>query len=221
MINLFIAFDGIDGSGKTSQVKMVANKLQDMGLSVCQYDMGKEGFFDEIFAKIKAGSMSCNAEIRELLYYFEGVLFGKDIVTPLLNNPSSIGIVDRYILSFNSYGPLNGVERTMIRKLTRSMPWPDFYFFINTTPDTAMSRIQQHRKIDRPEIGYRNNLDNNEDENYKKFLAHQSKVYENFLTSIEDFSQIGKVIPLDGNLSPDLITEQVVSYLLPALKVCY
>lgn len=211
---MFIAFDGIDGSGKSSQVHSTINRIKSKGFTVFEYDMGEEGFIDEELSDLRKGKLSCSAEIRELLYYFEGVLFGQETVAPLLDNKNKYGIVDRYLLSFLSYGPLNGIAKDRIKYLTKSMPWPDLYFFVNTTPDVAASRIQNCRKITRPEIGYKNVLSQNKDNNIKCFLEHQTKVYNNFIAAVEECSNEGKkIIILDGNLPMEVISEQIASYI--------
>lgn len=187
---MFIAFDGTDGAGKTTLCKYVVTELKQKYDNVVLYDMGKLGFIDEVLLSIKYGETACSAEIRELLYYFEGNLFGNNIVSNALGRKQPIIIIDRYILSYFSYGPLNGVPIELINKLTNTMPWPDLYFYIDITPELAEKRISVYRKIDKPEIGFKNQLDtSNESINQLKFITHQSKVRENFHNAIKLFNK--------------------------------
>ena len=216
---MFIAFDGIDASGKTTQVQILNDYLLTKGFKVNLYDMGKEGFLDEFFCELKLKRMVCSAEIRELLYYFEGVLFGKNVVAPLLKKVDCIGIVDRYLLSFYAYGPLNGISGEKIKLLTQSMPWPDLYFFVDTHPEQAINRIAKYRKINVPEIGYKNQLSDDEEQNREKFINFKNKVYNNFIYSITKANDNEKkIIIVDGNKGEDeladIVYKTVLNYIL-------
>ena len=63
---MFIAFDGIDGAGKTSIYESVAEKLQ-KNYKVKLFDMGNLGFLDNIIQNIKKGNYKCDAELRECI----------------------------------------------------------------------------------------------------------------------------------------------------------
>lgn len=199
---MFIAFDGIDGAGKSTQVEILVKNLEAQCMDVNVNDMGKEGFLDEIFQGIKSKQLSCSPEIREMLYYFEGVLFGERIQNQRKNNDNKIEVVDRYILSFLSYGPLNGVRIETIDRIISGMPWPDVYFYIDILPECTLERIKKYRDIDFPEIGCKNILSDDENINYQNFLFHQTKVRSNYINAIEYLKKKGKtVIVLDGTLS--------------------
>lgn len=217
---MFIAFDGIDAAGKSTQAQRLYNTLIKIGKIVQLYNMGEEGFIDEFFQQIKTKRMICNAEIRELMYYFEGTLFAKEIVEPLLKEPEKFGIVDRYLLSFFSYGPLNGISLKKIEELTKHIPWPDFYFFVDLKPETAIARISRYRKIDLPEVGYKNYLSENEEENQKKFMEHQKKVYDNYLYAISRLKERGKeIIILDGNKSENELAQIIYDSVMKKSKL--
>lgn len=48
---MFIAFDGMDGTGKSTQVNILAEKLRNEGKKVFQLDFGRTPFFNEIIKK--------------------------------------------------------------------------------------------------------------------------------------------------------------------------
>ena len=216
---MFIAFDGTDGVGKTSQVQELCRRLQEINIRSQPYDMGKEGFFDDIFEGIKSNRFTCTSEIRELLYYFEGVLFGNRIVKPLVMSNESVGIVDRYVLSFLSYGPLNGIPVERIKYLTQSMPWPNLYFFIDVPPEVTADRIRKDRKVALPEVGFKNALVSDEETNINNFIVHQKKVYDNFHRAIEMYQKEGmQVIIIDGNQPQNKITDSIYDSVTKILK---
>ncbi|MCM1187150.1 MAG: hypothetical protein NC251_10830 [Lachnoclostridium sp.] len=207
---MFIAFDGIDGAGKSTQVEILANNLKMQRMDVKIYDMGKEGFLDEIFLGIKNKNLSCSSEIREMLYYFEGILFGEHIKDQRKKCNKRIEVVDRYMLSFLSYGPLNGVKNETISRIISRMPWPDIYFYIDILPESTLERIKKYRDIDLPEIGYKNALSNDKSTNDQNFLIYQTQVRKNYINAIECLRKKGNtVVVLDGTL-PTIDIEKII-----------
>lgn len=180
---MFIAFDGIDGAGKTTIYHDVAKELG-KNHSVQLFDMGKLGFLDNIIDKIKQGEYLCAAEIRECIYYFEGYLFSDYIAKKYIGDTNNHILIDRYVLSYLSYGPLNGMDISQIMNLCNNLILPDIYFYIDTLPNIAGERIFKKRQISKPEIGFKNVLSKDENQNKKKFIAYQEKVRQNFLAAI-------------------------------------
>ena len=61
---MFIALDGIDGCGKSTQVELLSNYLLSKGCSVTKLDMGNAPFFDKYLKMIKERSIVVAKEIR-------------------------------------------------------------------------------------------------------------------------------------------------------------
>lgn len=202
---MFIAFDGIDGAGKNTIYENIANYLSKY-YDVQVFDMGKLGFLDDIINNIKNGEYLCSSEIRECIYYFEGVLFSNNIAQKYINDPKKHILIDRYILSYMSYGPLNGMNINRIHKLCKNMVWPDYYFYIDTFPETALQRIAAYRNIDKPEIGYKNSLVSNEEKNRKRFIEYQTNVRNNFLQAIKNSSHLIHLIDNNGTVNQSIDT---------------
>lgn len=202
---MFIAFDGIDGAGKSSLLLKLSQKLQINGQEVEVANMGQLGYIDSYIKGIGNKKYNCSAEIRELLYYFEGILFSEKKACKYQRKKGKSLLIDRYILSYFAYGPLNGVPLEEIKMLTENMVWPDVYFYLDISPENAYNRISNYRKIQIPEIGYKNakkGIDLSKD----NFLSHQLKVRGNFIKEIEN-SELNIVI-LDGMQPFEILIEQ-------------
>lgn len=208
---MFIAFDGIDGAGKNTIYENIANYLSKY-YDVQVFDMGKLGFLDDIINNIKNGEYLCSSEIRECIYYFEGVLFSNNIAQKYINDPKKHILIDRYILSYMSYGPLNGMNINRIHKLCKNMVWPDYYFYIDTFPETALQRIAAYRNIDKPEIGYKNSLVSNEEKNRKRFIEYQTNVRKNFLQAIKNSSHVIHFVDNNGTISQSIDRVKEILY---------
>lgn len=210
---MFIAFDGIDGSGKSTLSKMVYEYFLEQTNDVELYDMGNFGVLDEYLLKIRNQKGCIPAEIRELLFYFEGRLFS-DFVE---ENDSKIIITDRYFLTYYSYGPINGICQERVHQFAHKLKKPDYYFFLDVAPDEALRRIAKYRKIDPPEVGYQTSLSVNEDVNRSNFLKAQGEIFTNYKQAILHYGS--NIHILDGMRTPSdnfdevIATIQTTSYL--------
>ncbi|MBI5251215.1 MAG: dTMP kinase [Desulfomonile tiedjei] len=139
---LFIVFEGIDGSGKSTQARMLADYLTSRGLPVLLTAEPSEG---PIGSQIR--SLKCRAEPEE-----EARLFTEDredhlrrTIIPALEQGSTV-ICDRYVYSSAAYQGARGipVERILAENGAFAMP-ADVTFLIEIDVDTAMKRIASGR----------------------------------------------------------------------------
>jgi len=70
---MFIAFDGMDGTGKNTQVDRLEEFFKRKGENVIKLDFGGTACFKEYINKLNSKKIDVPAEIRELIYYFEGL----------------------------------------------------------------------------------------------------------------------------------------------------
>lgn len=185
--SLFIAIEGTDGSGKSTQAKMLAERLVLEGHNVHHTFEPTDGHIGKLLRSILKGEKSvCQESIA--------ALFLADRLDHLLNPVNGIlklladgyiVITDRYYFSSYAYHSVytemewvmacNGKCAQILR--------PDVHLFIDVTPEVSMSRISANREI--PEL----------------YETHEilTKVRNNFLKAIEITSSEEKVLILDGN----------------------
>lgn len=151
---LFIALEGIDGSGKSTQVKMLVQKLEQEGYrvhSTFEPTDGEVGSF--IRGILRNQSKADNRTIAGL--------FVADRLDHLLNEKTGIVkkleqgytvVTDRYYFSSYAYHgthmnmnwviQANGMSAHILR--------PDINIYIDVTPEVAMERITANRET--PEL---------------------------------------------------------------------
>lgn len=195
---MFIAFDGIDGCGKSTQVKMLCEYLRDKGHKVTELDMGNAPFFSKYLQAIKDWELVVPKEIRELIYYFEAIHTNINVIQKAELN--EVIIIDRYYLSYLSYGSLNGVPENEIKFFIQNLIEPDYYFYLDCSPQISMDRIKKYREIDFPEIGQANEV-KNMDRQFIMFQSEVKKKYEQFLKENH--------IRIDASLSQDSVFEVI------------
>jgi len=143
---LFIVFEGIDGSGKTTLAKLLTEKLASKGHNVHFTYEPTHGTWGE---KLRE-SFTAN---RRLDLKEELELFLKDRkdhveqeIRPLLAKGSII-ICDRYYYSTMAYQGARGMDTKIIEKANKAFaPEPDILFLLKIEPENALKRIRQGRK---------------------------------------------------------------------------
>ena len=150
---MFVTFEGIDGSGKSTQADLLAEALRDEGRNVV--------------ATREPGGTKIGERIRELLLdrtaeispWAEAALFAaaraqlvEQVIQPALGKNADV-VCDRYIDSSLAYQGLArglGVERVLELNLqaTRGL-LPDRTFLVVIEPEEAMRRARRRPGPDR------------------------------------------------------------------------
>jgi dTMP kinase len=150
---MFISFEGVDGSGKTTQVALLADSLREEGR--------------DVVATREPGGTPAGERIRELLLeggeiapWTEAALFAAaraqlvdEVIRPALARGADV-ISDRYIDSSLAYQGIArglGVERVLeLNLLATSGLLPDRTFFLAIPPeDTAGRKDAEPDRIER------------------------------------------------------------------------
>jgi dTMP kinase len=150
---MFITFEGVDGSGKTTQVALLADALREEGR--------------DVVATREPGGTPAGERIRELLLeggeiapWTEAALFAAaraqlvdEVIRPALARGADV-ICDRYIDSSLAYQGIArglGVDRVLeLNLLATSGLLPDRTFFLAISPeDTAGRKDEEPDRIER------------------------------------------------------------------------
>ncbi len=148
--NLFIALEGIDGSGKSTQAKLLARKLEETGHKVYLTFEPTNGMVGSVLRNILKGNIK--ADERTI-----ATLFLADRMDHLLNEDSGLVkkisegytvITDRYYFSSYAY---HGTHMDMdwviaCNKMCADILRPDLNIFIDVAPEISMQRISANRQ---------------------------------------------------------------------------
>jgi dTMP kinase len=147
--NLFIALEGIDGSGKSSQVKLLSDKLRGAGHMVYATFEPTDGTVGKMIRNILKGSIKADHRVI-------AGLFLADRLDHLLNEETGIVkkleqgytvITDRYYFSSYAY---HGTHMDMdwvidANKMCAHILRPHLNIFIDVPPEICMQRISANR----------------------------------------------------------------------------
>lgn len=141
------AFEGIDGSGKTTQVRRAAERLRSRGLGVVELREPTDGPFGRRIRQLTDGKTQ-QPDAREQLELFlldrqEDV---ENNILPALER-GQIVLLDRYYFSTIAYQGALGLDTETIRQRNETFaPRPDLVLYFRIDVDEALRRIEHFRR---------------------------------------------------------------------------
>lgn len=195
--NLFLAFEGIDGSGKSTQVKLLSEKLIGEGHQVyvtCEPTSGPIGkMIRDIFNhKIEGDHRTIAAlfvadRLEHLLHKTEGIL-------KKLKDGFTV-ITDRYYFSSYAYHSVHMDMDWVIEanKLSAQLLRPDLNIYIDIAPEISMERITKNRaSVEKYET-----------------LENQKQVYAKYAEAFGRQKNSENIFTVNGNRPPAKIAEEI------------
>lgn len=207
--NLFIAFEGIDGSGKSTQVKYLSDKLEKAGHKVYSTCEPTNSPIGSIIRNIFTHRMEADHRVV-------AGLFVADRLDHLLNKENGIlkklsegytVITDRYYFSSYAYQGSHMSLDWVIgsNSLSAGLLRPDINVFIDISPDVSMRRLQTGRSS----MELYETLDN------------LKKVRKTYFEAFEKLKLEENIFITDGNRPPDAVALEIwqkVSEIFKAVK---
>ena len=142
---LFIVFEGIDGTGKTTQIHMLAERLRQLGYAVVATREPTNGVYGkkirELF--VDRGAASPQRELE--LFIADREQHVREIIEPALAD-SCIVLCDRYYLSTVAYQGANGIDPGAILAMNKGFPVPDLAIILEIDPLAGINRIENQRR---------------------------------------------------------------------------
>ena len=190
---MFVTFEGVDGSGKSTQARLLAERLRSEGR--------------DVVLTREPGGTSVGERIRELLLHGEGMapwaeaaLFAAaraqlvdEVIRPALARGADV-VCDRYLDSSLAYQGLArglGIERVLeLNLLATSGLLPDRTFLIQVSPaEAAARRDDEPDRIEREGAAFAEEVD--------RAYGELARVFEQ------------RVVVVDGTLNAEDIAETI------------
>ncbi len=144
---LFIVFEGIDGSGKDTHIKLLSEELRQQGHSVLET---AEPSGNEVGALLRRYQRKSGkrlpAETEALLYTADRYEHVRNIVEPALKK-GQIVLSNRYFYSTLAYQGAMGVDLDWIREMNRFAPKPDASILLDILPEFSLRRLKRRRTV--------------------------------------------------------------------------
>jgi dTMP kinase len=194
----FITFEGIEGSGKSSQIRLLADALKARGI---KYILTREPGGPPISERIRAllldpQNKEMSSETELLLYCASRAQHTSEVILPALASGVHV-ICDRYYDSSYAYqGAARSLDKEIIRILTAFSTYstdPDRTFLLDLPVEQSLSRIQD-RELDRLE---------------QESLSFHVKVREQYLSIAKD--NASRYLVLNGLEDINILHRQILA----------
>ena len=210
-----IIVEGIDGSGKSTQLQLAMRHLQARGLKPFFTEWNSA---DLVKAVTKRGKkkMSLTPMTFSLLHATDFAHRLAHNILPYLK-AGMIVLADRYVYTAFARDVIRGCDRAWVRRVYQFAPRPDRAFYFNVPIDVSISRILSGRaKLKDYEAGMDLNISKDPVESFRIFQGrilteYQHIVGEYGLTEIDATESIGE----QQLLVRELIDETLADYRPP------
>lgn len=173
---LFIV-EGIDGSGKSTQIRLLHTWLESQGYDVFFTEWNSADLIKSTTKRAKKKG-SLTPTTFSLLHTTD---FAHRLVTQILP-PLKAGMIvlaDRYVFTAYARDVVRGCHRDWVRKIYSFAPRPDIAFYFRVPTDIALARITMARpKLKNFEAGMDLNLHPDPFESFKLFQGGILAEYE-------------------------------------------
>jgi dTMP kinase len=141
---LLIVFEGIDGTGKSTQLHLLSEKLRQLGYAVLATREPTDGPYGKKIRDLflDRGAVSQEEELE--LFIADRAEHVKEVIAPALAD-GCVVVCDRYYLSTVAYQGANGMNQDMILEKNKNFPVPDLAIILEIEPAQGIHRIQNQR----------------------------------------------------------------------------
>jgi len=208
---VLIVVEGIDGSGKSTQLHLLDKWLRSKGLLVFTTEWNSSDVVKEITSKGKKKALLTPTTFS-LLHATDFADRYERNIAPLLR-AGYVVLADRYVYTAFARDFVRGCSSHWVRKVYGFAAKPDIAFYFQVPIDTAMNRILVGRpKLKYYEAGMDLNLSNDPFDSYRMFQSRIIEQYES-MSEHDDFTVIDATQDIEEQ---QMIVREKVMSVLPA-----
>jgi len=183
---LLVAFEGPDGSGKTTQRKLFKTWLKSVGYEVVTTKWNSSDLIKPIIKSRKA-VRALSPEEFSLLHAADFRHRVEQHILPALW-AGKLVIADRFLFTGLARDVARGLDLDWVLRLYQPLLWPDLVFYFSVSPATSGQRVTATRTPSFYEAGQDVTAVDDAVESYKQFISRVIREYEslalifNFIT---------------------------------------
>jgi len=201
MVGHIIAFEGIDGSGKSSQAKLLKDWLEAKGVPVYLTEWNSSEWLHETIKEAKKKNL-LTPLTYSLIHATDFADRYEKYILPMYK-AGFVVISDRYIYTAYARDSVRGLSIDWVARLYSFAIKPDIVFFIRVPAEEALRRLKENRRKIKPnEAGADVFPDLKPEEGFLKYQGAVLSVYDK-LAPIESFYVI------DGQRDPKSIQMEI------------
>lgn len=202
----FFVFEGIDGSGKTTQINLLAQKLQDIVPHTHLTQEPTKSPLGLVLRDILTGKMDADPRVVSSLFATDRlnhILSEEGLLAQLAQGVTVL--CDRYYFSSYAY---HSVEQDMEKIILENsqnaqLLRPTATIYLDLSPDIAMERIEAGR------------------EQTELYESHHrlTMVRDNYFKAFQRLKEEETVLIFQANQDPHTLSEEIAKAVLPYLSL--
>ena len=190
----FIVVEGLDGSGKTTQAKLLTARLSRSRRAVYTQEPSNGNIGAFIRNHVLYGANRVPTVVEALLFAADRIDHVQNEVQPALNL-GMVVVSDRYVYSSLAYQGSAGLSLDWIETINGHALKPDLALFIDVAPEVVLQRLKRRKSV----------MEN---------LETQRKVREIY----QKFVEKGELVRIDGGKPKSNVAEEVFAAVTKFLK---
>jgi dTMP kinase len=191
---VFICIEGLDGSGKSTQAKLLTKKLNRAGYKAVYTAEPSQGKIGKFIRKRLFEANRMPTTVEALLFAADRIEHVQNQVAPALAE-GKIVVSDRYVYSSLAYQGSAGLSLDWIEAVNANAQKPDLCIFIDVEPSVVLERLKRKKSV----------MEN---------LETQQKVREIYLKYV----QKGELLRVDGGKSKSEVLDALYAQVEGFLK---
>ncbi len=184
-----VCVEGIDGSGKSTQLALLRDWLKDIGKDVIFTEWNSSELISQTTKLAKKKNM-LSPRTFSLLHAVDFADRLKQVIAPALK-AGFIVLADRYAYTAFARDVARGVDPHWVREVYDFAIKPDLAVYFDIDPLTSLERICSNRTPKFYEAGMDMKLSNDP---YESYIIFQSKVIEEYNKMLNEF----EIVKLDA-----------------------
>ncbi|MDO4620614.1 MAG: dTMP kinase [Lachnospiraceae bacterium] len=193
----FIAFEGIDGSGKGTQIRMLKKRLEKEGFPVYRTAEPNDSPFGDLIHQVMIGRVKTTNDVIAALFVADRLDHIQNDTNGLLKflNQGVNVLADRYYFSSYAYQSVDVPMDWVIQanSLCAALLRPDLTVFIDVDPEVTMARIEKNRLT----------------KELFEETERQIDTRNRYLEAFEKLKDSEHVLILNGDRSPEELHEEI------------
>ena len=143
-LGFFIAFEGLDGSGNSTQVSEIAKELRKRGLKVHVTKEPTSGPIGATIRLVLEKRLKVDFQTLQMMFTVDRVdhLSGERGIIKRLEK-GEVVISDRYLASTLAFGFASGLDVDWLSALQSKFILPDITYFLEVDPAICIERVQK------------------------------------------------------------------------------
>lgn len=195
---MFIVFEGLDGSGQSTQAALLKEYLEKKRRRVLLTKEPSQNILGSLAKDTLRGKFHMPLLALEFLFVADRVLHLEEEVEPALKKGLDV-ISDRYFFSTIAFGGLE-IDKDFLKSINSQFRLPDVAFFLDVPPDVCLERLKKSR--DKLELF---------EEKQK-----MERVRKNFLSLVKQYKNF---FVIDGNQPKEEVFEEIKKIVDKKLKL--